>query len=90
MKTVYKVSVCEDQNIGVCLCENTQNVNVSLDVTIGQQSHSSYDGPYRVTPLAFSETTLDTSNKTLHDDLVVEEIPYYETSNVSGYTIYIG
>ena len=49
-----------------------------------------YDGDYIVTPKANEEVVLETSNKLLTDDITVLEIPYYETSNVSGYTVYIG
>lgn len=52
---------------------------------------SDYDGGYDVTPLPFTETILQTSGKTLARDVVVEEIPYFETSNESGgYTVIIG
>ncbi len=102
MKTVYEVTVCENQDINVCLCENTQQdinvclcentqtVEVSLASAISQQPRSDYSGPYTVIPMAFSDVELDTNWKTLRDDVVIKEIPYYETSNVSGFTVYIG
>ena len=50
----------------------------------------SYTGDYEVTP-AVSSQTLDTSQKYMESDLVIKEIPYSETSNVSGgNTVYIG
>lgn len=49
-----------------------------------------YEGDYIVTPRAHEEVILETSDKLLTDDVTVLEIPYYETSNVSGYTVYIG
>lgn len=49
-----------------------------------------YDGDYIVKPKAYEDIVLDTSDKLLTDDITVLEIPYYETSNVSGYTVYIG
>lgn len=49
-----------------------------------------YTGDYIVKPKANEEVVLDTSDKILTDDITVLEIPYYETSNVSGYTVYIG
>ena len=89
MKTVYNVSVIEDQIINVSLRENVQTINATLDVDVMRQPRSDYDGPYTVTPLAFSNIELDTNGKTLSDDIVIEKVPYYETSNVSGMTIYI-
>ena len=44
----------------------------------------SYTGEYQVTPKAFNSQTLDTANKVLDADIVVSEIPYYETANETG------
>lgn len=49
-----------------------------------------YRGSYEVTPLVDEETVLETRGLTLTSDVTVLEIPYYETSNESGYTVYIG
>lgn len=49
-----------------------------------------YEGDYIVTPRVNEEVVLETSDKLLTDDVTVLEIPYYETSNISGYTVYIG
>lgn len=43
-----------------------------------------YTGSYEVTPKAYSSQTLDTSGKLLSEDLVIDEIPFYQTSNKSG------
>lgn len=50
-----------------------------------------YDGSYEVSPLARTEVILPTTGKRMEDDVVVLEIPYYETTNESGgYTVIIG
>ena len=49
-----------------------------------------YGGPYEVTPSAESDIVLATKKKSMLDDVTVFKIPYYETSNESGYTVYIG
>lgn len=49
-----------------------------------------YDGTYEVTPLANEETRLLTAQRYMTDDVTVTAIPYYETSNQSGNTVYIG
>lgn len=52
---------------------------------------SYYTGDYTVTPKAHEQTTLETQGLVMTGDVVVLEIPYYETSNVhNGYTVYIG
>ena len=50
-----------------------------------------YDGEYTVHSEAHEVQTLPTANKQLTKNIIVEKIPYYETSNLSdGITIYIG
>lgn len=49
-----------------------------------------YEGEYEVTPKLHITQTLDTDGKYMRDDVVVLEVPYYETSNESGgTTVYI-
>lgn len=49
-----------------------------------------YDGPTRVTPLVHESVSLSTKNTSVLSDIVVGEIPYYETSNEKGKTFIIG
>lgn len=51
--------------------------------------YATYSGDYIVTPRSY-EQTLDTSFKVLEDDVTVKQIPYFETSNEDGTTVYIG
>ena len=48
-----------------------------------------YDGDYEVIPRVESQT-LNTRSKTMRDDFTILAIPYYETSNPTGKTVYIG
>lgn len=67
----------------------TINGNITYGIGEGDSSPI-YEGTYDVIPLAFQETTLETKNKKLIDDISIQEIPYYETSNLSGgSTVYI-
>ena len=43
-----------------------------------------YTGEYEVTPKANKAQVLDTSDKLLKDDIIINEVPYYETTNASG------
>lgn len=64
----------------------------TIDVDIGEFTiidHEAYSGVYEVTPDG-STQTLDTDNKVLTRDVTVNPIPYYETSNPSGTTVFIG
>ena len=53
-------------------------------------SGSPFAGPYEVTPSTADDIILETKKKTMLDDVTVFKIPYYETSNESGLTVYIG
>lgn len=49
-----------------------------------------YGGSYKVIPKAFESQALQTTNKVLGEDVIITEVPYYETSNTSnGTTAYI-
>lgn len=48
-----------------------------------------YTGEYVVTPKT-EKQVLSTKDKLLTDDVTVNKIPYFETSNDNGTTIYIG
>lgn len=49
----------------------------------------SYKGVYTITPKIDSQT-MRTKNKKMEDNVTVLAIPYYETSNLTGKTVYIG
>lgn len=48
-----------------------------------------YEGVYDVTPQAKSAIILPTKDRLLSRDVNVKKIPYYETSNQTGVTVYI-
>ena len=49
-----------------------------------------YMGEYEVQSKPFEDEVLRTKNHSMTKNLTVLKIPYYETSNETGYTIYIG
>ena len=53
--------------------------------------YDTYTGQYEVTPLPNVASILRTHNKVLKHDVVIQPIPYYETTNeAGGYTVIIG
>lgn len=60
-----------------------------VQVNGGASSASVYTGAYEVTPSASDEQVLSTTNKLLTQDVTVHTVPYYETSNLTGETVYI-
>ena len=61
-----------------------------LNVAAETDEEKSEEHEYRVTPKAFQSQMLDTENKVLDRNIVVTEVPYYETGNAAnGVTSYI-
>lgn len=54
------------------------------------RTDDTYEGEYNVTPRVYQQT-LETANKLLVDDIIVEIIPFSKVINLSnGYTVTIG
>lgn len=61
-------------------------ISGNLELTIEEGSGGTlpyFNGPYNVTPRKV-EQILETKNKSMRDDVTVEEIPYSEVSNPQG------
>lgn len=58
---------------------------IDFDIEIGNsgQMLPIYDGPYEVTPRV-KEQLLNTSNKSMTNDVKIFSIPYATTSNIAG------
>lgn len=63
---------------------------IQLSVREGGGKYPYYTGETRVTPKVREETELLTAKTLVMDNIIVEEIPYYETSNIKGITFIIG
>lgn len=74
-----------------CTLSGSLSCNGSLSGKISMgTTYPPYSGDYEVTPNAFNAQVLPTANKLLMQDVIVQKIPYYETSNVQeGITVYI-
>lgn len=78
-----------DQSLKVTFAATDQSITPGFDAW--QKDTPKYNGKYEVVPLVDSETVLMTAQKILNDNIVVKQIPYFETSNDSdGQTVYIG
>lgn len=92
-----KVVKLQPKRIKPELTEQTVYPDIGYDgfsevvVEAGGEIIPDYDGgAYDITPKPFESQTFETKGKRMTDDVTVRAIPYYETSNVSGITIYIG
>lgn len=82
------VNVLSPPTIGVQATVPNANVSIGgqiIYIPIGDI----YDGEYEVTP-DFNTQTLETENKSMHDDVTVHPIPVHRTSNPYGTTVFIG
>lgn len=65
------------------------SLGTAESVTVNIFEVPEYEGSYVVIPDTQSQT-LETKDKRMADDVLVREIPYYETSNPqNGLTVYI-
>lgn len=63
--------------------EVSPEINLTIEEGGGGAPLPYYDGPYQVTPRKV-EQVLDTKNKSMRDDIVVDPITYLEVSNPQG------
>lgn len=70
--------------------ESRVGLTVEEQIVVAGDYYEDYEGSYTVTP-DFSGQTLETMNKHMTDDVIVEPIEVSRTSNPSGgTTVYIG
>lgn len=68
----------------------TTDTNLIGTIIEGEGTHRSvFSGSYEITPQVNSQT-LETNNKIMTDDIEISSIPYRETPNQYGKTVYIG
>ena len=67
------------------------NISMEGNLTIPPEIPTDiYEGEYTVVSKPFQTSEIPTQGLKMKENVVVLEIPYYKTSNVSGYTVYIG
>lgn len=65
------------------------DVNLIAQVEVNVPTGEEYEGEYTIIP-SIEEQSMNTKDKLLKENVIIESIPYYETSNESGKTVYIG
>lgn len=71
------------------ILDSTVHMMVSDAEVIYKSAGDPYTGSYTITPKV-DEQTMATRNKLMKDNVTIKAIPYYETDNNLGTTIYIG
>lgn len=67
----------------------SNNLSATFETQIISSDHPTYDGAYEVTPSAHEAQILETEGRVMEDDVTVRIIPFFQTSNISGDTVYI-
>lgn len=88
MSVEVKASFSETLIFGAAFSESG-NTNADFDAVVIASDKPTYDGAYEVTPSAHEAQTLETAGHIMEDDVTVKIIPFFQTSNVSGDTVYI-
>lgn len=78
MDETYHVGIQDDEIIAIGMDSSIQIIHTDI-----------YQGDYTVIPKAHEATILETRDKTLTDNVTVTKVPFHETSNLSGTTIFI-
>lgn len=90
---IVNMDVIENNNVYELDVDSLlQEYELSLEsqIIVETSGVDKYLGPYQVVPLAFDDQTLETKDKLCTEDIIVEKVPLWETSNLSGgYTVYI-
>ena len=84
----YDVEVTEDNGFTVTINKES-DIEMDCETAIIQGYGADYEGSYTAIPKAHSQTILPTNGKTLADNITVQQIPFFETSNPNGKTVYI-
>ena len=90
-KTSLNATISSKSRIKGSINSSTVLGTISIGtVEIIRRDFPNYTGEYEAIPM-IEEQILPTKNKSMLDNFVVHEIPYFETSNPSGgYTAIIG
>ena len=93
----YDVSLVEAENaeIGVVsssydldLTESSYTLDLGEVIEVQYVGGDVYDGDYVVVPKTETQV-LPTRSKVMADDVTVKEVPFFQTSNTYGDTVYI-
>lgn len=68
---------------------DSQTIGMSIGAEYAVATAETYDGSYEVIPKANQSQTLETANKLMEEDVLIFEVPYFQTSNEYGDTVYI-
>lgn len=87
--TAIPMSIASDTAIPMSIASDKVAVEMSIGAEYRVLEAEVYDGEYTVAPKAHESQTLETANKLLEENVLVLDVPYFQTSNEYGDTVYI-
>lgn len=88
-KIVGELTNIENFNLSGFLSQNNLSMEGILSIP-PEIPVENYHGEYTIIPKPFDIVDLKTKGLRMVNDIIVNKIPYYKTSNENGYTVYIG
>lgn len=88
--TLIKLKVVKQNAISLKVGKEEASIKLKVSEERSSGELPVYHGDTTVIPKPHEDIQLNTSQKTLMDNVVVKEIPYYITSNTRGTTFIIG
>lgn len=70
-------------------CPVSYDVRVLTETIVRKDAVEYYQGPYQAVP-KIEAVRLETKDRYLTEDITIFKIPYWETDNTKGTTVYIG
>lgn len=81
-------SITNDSNTLIGVVSNQAQLVGAVQIA-EHVSYEPYQGDYEICPACDCDQVLETANKLMLDDMVVDKIPYAEVQNESGLTVSI-
>lgn len=86
---IVKVNCDRVHKVEVDTCPVSYDVKVLTETIVRRDAVEYYKGPYQAVPET-EPVRLETKDKFLTQDITIFKIPYWETENQNGTTVYIG
>lgn len=89
MAEIVKADCDKVHQVVVDTCPVAYDVKVLTETIVRKDAVEYYQGPYQAVPET-EPMRLETKDRYLTEDITIFRIPYWETANQNGTTVYIG
>jgi len=88
MSVEINASFLESPEFNAVFSES-EDLNAEFEATVVASDKPPYEGVYEITPSAHSAQLLKTAGCVMKNNVTVKIIPFFQTTNISGETVYI-